>query len=220
MHYIDPMRRLVHITLSPACRVARLALGEKRLACDLVAADDPLAHLPVFVDLDGTMVAGLWAIIDHLEAGHPEHLLVPEDLAERGEALRLLDWAMTSFHEFVTKRIVFEKGTQSQTGAASRRAPNMETVRMGRDALRASLSELAPLAEARGFLAGRDLTLADLAMGAHLSALDYFGEVPWAEFPHLTEWYTRLKSRPSFRPLLSDRVPGQPPALHYAELDF
>ena len=91
---------------------------------------------------------------------------------------------------------------------------------MGRDALRASLAELASLAEARGFLAGREISLADLGLAAHLSALDYFGEVPWAEIPAITEWYTRLKSRPSFRPLLSDRVPGQPPALHYAELDF
>jgi glutathione S-transferase len=214
------MRRLVHIMLSPSCRVARLALGEKRLACDLVAADDPLEHLPVFVDIDGTMITGLWAIIDHLEGGHLEHPLVPENAVERAEALRLFDWAMSNFHELVTKRIVFEKGTQSQTGALARRAPNMETVRMGRDALRASLAELAPLAEARGFLVGRDLSLADLGLAAHLSALDYFGEVPWTEFPAITEWYTRLKSRPSFRPLLSDRVPGQPPALHYAELDF
>lgn len=214
------MRRLVHITLSPACRTARLVLGEKRLACDLVQAEDPLAHLPMFVDLDGRMIAGLWAIIDHLESAHPEHPLVPDDPVERAEALRLLDWAMTNFHELVTKRIVYEKGTQSQTGAASRRAPNMETVRMGRDALRASLAELASLAETRGFFAGRDISLADLGLAAHLSALDYFGEVPWAEIPAITEWYTRLKSRPSFRPLLSDRVPGQPPALHYAELDF
>jgi glutathione S-transferase len=29
-----------------------------------------------------------------------------------------------------------------------------------------------------------------------------------------------MKSRPSFRSLLGDRVPGQPPASHYAELDF
>jgi glutathione S-transferase len=214
------MRRLVHIMLSPPCRVARLALGEKRLACDLVAAEDPLEHLPVFVDLDGTMIAGLWAIIDHLEGTHPEHPLVPEGPAERTEALRLFDWTMTNFHELVTKRIVFEKGTQSQTGAPSRHAPNMETVRMGRDALRAAFSELSSLAEARGFLAGRDISLADLGLAAHLSALDYFGEVPWVEFPAIMEWYTRLKSRPSFRPLLSDRVPGQPPALHYAELDF
>jgi glutathione S-transferase len=53
-----------------------------------------------------------------------------------------------------------------------------------------------------------------------LSALDYYGEIPWAEYPQLTDWYTRIKSRPSFRPLLSDKIPGQPPVPHYAELDF
>ena len=58
------------------------------------------------------------------------------------------------------------------------------------------------------------------AVTAHLSALDYYGEVPWAEYPAVTEWFARMKSRPSFRPMLADRVPGQPPVPHYAELDF
>ena len=75
-------------------------------------------------------------------------------------------------------------------------------------------------ADTHGFLAGRDVTLADLALAAHLSALDYYGEVPWTDYPPVTEWYIRMKSRPSFRPLLADRVPGQPPVPHYAELDF
>ncbi|HEY4264014.1 MAG TPA: glutathione S-transferase family protein, partial [Micropepsaceae bacterium] len=132
----------------------------------------------------------------------------------------LFDWAMNNLHEEATRRIVFEKGSQSHTGSINRRPPNMETVRLGRQALKDTLPGLGTLAETRGFLAGRDVTLADLAVAAHLSALDYFGEVPWTEHLALTEWYTRMKSRPSFRPLLSDRVPGQPPVSHYAELDF
>jgi glutathione S-transferase len=76
------------------------------------------------------------------------------------------------------------------------------------------------MADTNGFLAGRDLTLADLALAAHISALDYYGEIPWTDHPPLTDWYTRIKSRPSFRPLLADRIPGQPPVPHYAELDF
>jgi glutathione S-transferase len=214
------MRRLTHLLLSPASRLVRLMLGEKRIACDLVHAEDPLAHLPVFRELDGTIVIGLWAIIDHLENEHPERALLPVGATERGEALRLFDWAMNNFHEETTKRIVFEKGSQTQTGSLNRRPPNMETVRLGRLALKEALPALGTLAETRGFLAGRDVSLADLALAAHLSALDYFGEVPWAEQLGLTEWYTRMKSRPSFRPLLSDRVPGQPPVAHYAELDF
>ena len=109
---------------------------------------------------------------------------------------------------------------QAQTGSLVRRPPNMETVRLGRQALKDTLPALGQLAERNGFLACRDVTLADLSLAAHLSALDYFGEIPWTENLPLTEWYTRMKSRPSFRPLLADRVPGQPPVSHYAELDF
>ena len=195
-------------------------LGEKRIACDLAPAENPLAHLPVLLDLDGTVVTGLWAIIDHLENEHPEHPLLPADAVERGEALRVFDWTMNNFHEETTRRIVFEKGSQAHTGSLNRRPPNMETVRLGRQALKEILPGVGTLAETRGFLAGRDVSLADLAMAAHLSALDYFGEIPWTEHVPVMEWYLRMKSRPSFRPLLSDRVPGQPPVSHYAELDF
>jgi len=75
-------------------------------------------------------------------------------------------------------------------------------------------------AETNGDLACRETTLGDLAVAAHLSSLDYFGEVPWNDFAAASEWYVRMKSRPSFRSILSDRVPGQPPVAHYAELDF
>jgi glutathione S-transferase len=214
------MRRLIHILMSPACRLARLALGEKRISCELVPADDPLKHLPVFIDEDGTMATGLWAIVDHLETIESDHPLLPEDPFERAEALRLLDWAMTHFHDSVTRRIVFEKAAQAQTGSLTRRPPDMETVRAGRETLRGVLASLGPLVDGRGFLAGRVVSLADLAMIAHLSALDYYGEIPWADHPQVMEWYARIKSRPCFRTLLADRVPGQPPVPHYGELDF
>jgi len=214
------MNRLVHILMSPPCRMARLMLGEKRLPFAAQIADDPLRHLPVLLDEDGTAVTGIWAVTDRLETEHPDNPLVPEDAGERAEVLRLLDWTMTHFHDEVTRRIVFEKAAQAHTGSPMRRPPNMETVRSGRVALHDFLKALAPLPEERGFLACRELTLADLALAAHMSALDYYGEVPWTDIPAIAEWYTRLKSRPSFRPLLADRVPGQPPVLHYAELDF
>ena len=73
------------------------------------------------------------------------------------------------------------------------------------------------LREAEAALAAR---AADLAAAAHVSVLDYFGEVVWRFFPALKTWYMRLKSRPSFRPLLADRLPGMAPVEHYADLDF
>jgi glutathione S-transferase len=214
------MRRLVHLLMSPSCRLVRLALSEKRVACQHVVAEDALAHLPVLVDLDGRAVTGLWAIIDYLEGTHPDPSLLPEDAAERAESLRLLDWATAQFQEEVTRRIVFQKAAQAHTGSIVKLPPDMQTVRLGRQALRTALTSLGELADRHGFLASREVSLADLAIAAHLSALDYFGEVPWTEYTPIMEWYSRMKSRPTFRPLLADRVPGQPPVPHYAELDF
>lgn len=214
------MRRLTHLLLSPPSRFVRLLIGEKRLACDLVAPEDVTAHLPVFVDLDGTKCEGVWAIVDHLEGAYPEHQMAPEDPAIRAEALRLLDWAMSIFHESVTRKIVFEKASQRFTGAPARRTPDMNVIRQGRETLLSTLEMIGSNAERRGYLACKQCTLADLAVAAHLSALDYFNEVPWQDFPPAAEWYLRMKSRPSFRSLLADRVPGQSPAAHYAELDF
>lgn len=213
------MRRLTHLLLSPPSRLARLMAGEKRLAYDPVTPDDPQMHLPVFVDLDGTRCEGLWAIVDHLEGAYPEHPLIPEDATARSETLRLLDWAMGPLQDTVTRRIVFEKGAQRYTGAAVRRAPDMEVIRAGREALKETLKMLGDTADRHGYLASRECTLGDLAVAAHISALDYFGEVPWKDFPSAGEWYLRMKSRPGFRLLLSDRVPGQPPVSHYGELD-
>jgi glutathione S-transferase len=214
------MRKLIHLTLSPASRLARLMLGEKRLSCDLEVSDDPHAHLPVFIELDGMRCEGLWAIVDHLEGNYPEYPLTPEEAQPRAEVLRWLDWAMGAFHDQVTRRIVFEKAAQRFTGAAARSAPDMNIIRQGREAMRTMLKTIGLAAETNGNLATRECSLADLAVAAHLSALDYFGEIPWTEYPQTAEWYLRLKSRPSFRTLLSDRVPGQPPTPTYAELDF
>jgi glutathione S-transferase len=213
------MRRLVQLLLSPPSRFARLLISEKRLACDWQQPEDVTQHLPVFVELDGSRHCGLWAIVDQLEGNYPAQPLTPEEPEARAESLRLLDWAMGSFLENVTKRIVYERASQRYTGSTARRAPDMTVVRAGREVLRTDLAEIGAMAEKNGCLASRECSLGDLAVAANLSALDYFGEVPWSEFPAAAEWYMRMKSRPSFRTLLGDRVPGQPPAPHYSDLD-
>lgn len=213
------MRRLTHHVLSPSCRFARLVIGEKRLTCDLAAPAEGAGHLPVFSDQDDTTVVGLWAIVDHLEGNYPDHPLMPEDAGARGETLRLLDWSMGPFHDAVVRKIVYEKASPRFTGAAVQRAPDMLVIRAGREALRPALAAIGSAGERNGYLACRECTLGDLAVAANLSALDYFGEIPWSEFPTAAEWYVRMKSRPAFRSLLADRIPGQPPVAHYAELD-
>ncbi len=128
---------------------------------------------------------------------------------------------MGPFHEQVTQRIVYEKAGQRFTGAPGRRAPDMNMIRAGTRGIESGAGRDRPGGgNQRQSRRPRNARLGDLAVAAHLSALDYFGEVPWSEFPAANEWYVRMKSRPSFRSILSDRVPGQPPVAHYAELDF
>lgn len=213
------MRRVTHLVFSPPSRLARLMIGEKRLACDYLMAEDTSAHLPIFVDADETVCVGLWAIVDRLESEYEDHPLFPEDADDCRDALRWLDYLMGPFPDRVTKRIVFERASPRYTGAP-RGTPDMNTVRKGREELDKALVEFGHIIEPKGNLAGKHCSIADLALAANLSALDYFGEVKWDDYPPMHEWYMRIKSRPAFHNILADNVPGQPPVSLYVELDF
>src|SRR6266550_1239640 len=141
------MRRLIHLMLSPSCRLARLLVGEKRLACDPVIAEDSKQSMPVLLDLDGTRAEGVWAILDHLEQNYPDRPLAPADDSARRSCLRWVDWAFGPFHEQVTQRIVYEKAAPRYTGAGYSRAPDMNMIRAGREELKLALSAIGTAAE-------------------------------------------------------------------------
>ena len=86
--------------------------------------------------------------------------------------------------------------------------------------IRQHLRYLNWLAGTRNWLSGKTFTAADLAAAASVSILDYMGELTWAEAPQARDWYARVKSRPSFRPLLAERIRALSPVSHYADLDF
>jgi glutathione S-transferase len=98
--------------------------------------------------------------------------------------------------------------------------PNSTAIRAGKSNLGYHLEYITYLAERRRWLAGDHFSLADISAAAHLSSLDYLGDVPWDEHEPAKEWYARVKSRPSFRPLLADHIPGITPPAHYTDLDF
>lgn len=218
------MLTLTHLVFSPPSRLARLLVGEKRLQCEFRQAEDPADHLPALTerqsaDDDGIDYVGLWAIIDYLERNYEDHPLFPDDAGDCRDALRWLDYLTGLFPERITKRIVFERASPRYTGAL-RSSPDMNVVRKGREELVKAMGEFGAVIEPKGNLAGKHCSVADLALAANLSALDYFGEIKWDDFPPMHEWYMRIKSRPAFHSLLTDNVPGQRPSMNYAELDF
>lgn len=222
------MRTLYHLWLSPFCRAIRIALAEKDLEYTLRAeniwdrreeflAMNPAGDVPVLAEADGTAISGVGVIFEYLEDLKPEHALIGENPLIRAEARRLAAWFNEKFNAEVTENILGEKMMKRFLGLGE---PDAVAIRAGYKNLRYHLQYIAYLVERRNWLAGDSLSIADIAAAAHLSSLDYIDEVPWADHESVKIWYARIKSRPSFRTLLSDKIPGFPPAPHYADLDF
>lgn len=231
------MHTLTHFRLCPFSRSARLALAELDIEPELVEerpwewrpeflALNPAGELPV-LQIDGSPpICGIYAVSEYLaDAPPPESdeplpfVLFPGDRAQRAEIRRLVDWFNGKFNREVTYELLQEKVyTRLQPGAVG--TPDVEFLRAIRTNLRYHLSYVNYLADHRRWLAGDELSFADIAAAAHLSTADYLGEVPWEEFAVAKTWYARLKSRRAFRSILADRVPGALPSAHYADLDF
>lgn len=221
------MLRLHHVPLSPFCRKIRVALREKGLAAELVEEQpweqkeellrlNPAGETPVLED-DGLVICDSQAIADYLEEAHPEPTLYGRSLEQRSETRRLVAWFDSKFCREVTDLLWREKLLKR---LARRGTPSSEALRQGAANIRWHLQYIAWLFEDRRWLAGDELTMADIAAAAHLSVLDYLGDVPWETAPGARDWYAKIKSRPSFRPLLQDRLVGLKPPLHYDDLDF
>ena len=147
--------------------------------------------------------------------------LMPGGPGQRVEVRRLASWFNDKFHAevsgpLVTERVFKRHMTLEQGGGP----PDTALLRAARHNIRYHLAYIGWLVRTRDWLAGERLSLADLAAAAHLSAVDYLGDVPWNEDEAARNWYARVKSRPAFRPLLADTLAGIPPAKHYADLDF
>jgi glutathione S-transferase len=225
------MAVLHHYALCPHSRFVRLSLGEMGIESE--TADErpwdreesflrlnPSGTTPVLCE-DDLAVPGATLIAEYLDETRGAALngrrLLPVERANRVEVRRLTEWFNGKFFEEVTSYLVEEKVLKRFGRGA---APDASAIRAARANMRYHLRYIGYLAGTRNWLAGDTLTYADLAAAAHLSCADYLGDVPWDEDEHARDWYARVKSRPAFRPILVDRVPGVVPSQHYADLDF
>jgi len=228
------MWTLLHYPLCPASRTVRLALFEGGIEAGLSEVKpwaltreflhlNPAGSLPVLV-LEGQQLCGAYPIIEYLAeiaargAAKDRNAYWPGSAVNRAEARRLADWFLNKFDSEVSQYLLEEKVYKPMS--RGRVAPNLDSIRAARGNLRYHLSYIGYLSEQRKWLGGDHPSVADLAAAAQLSVVDYLAEVPWPDFPEAKAWYARLKSRPSFRPLLAERVPGFKPPDNYADLDF
>jgi glutathione S-transferase len=230
------MLTLFHQPLCPHSRYVRLILAEYYIAMRAVEERfwerrqeflllNPAGEIPVLVAEGLPAIPGAAIIAEYIEETRPpsedEDRLLPPSPGQRVEVRRLASWFNDKFHAevsgpLVTERVYKRHMTKEQGGGP----PDTDALRAARNNIRYHLAYLGWLVRTRDWLAGERLSLADLAAAAHLSAADYLGEVPWNEDENAKSWYARVKSRPSFRPLLADALAGIPPTKSYADLDF
>lgn len=222
------MRTLHHLPIHAPSRAVRIALAEKKLEFepitekiwernDTFLAINPAGEVPVLRDDDGTIVPHSWVILEYLEEAYPDRPMMGKSAIDRVEARRLYDWFERKFAGEVSDALVTEKILKRLLGQGH---PDSKVIRAGKENIHYHLDYIAYLAERRNWLAGDEFGLADIAAIAHLSAVDYLGDVPWDDHEGAKDWYARAKSRPSVQPLLADSIPGTPPSKHYTDLDF
>ena len=225
---------LFHFPLDPFCRRMRLALAECRVEhvaeevqpwrdASRLPALTPPAELPVLALADGTVIAGLLAVSEYVEEVRDRDLpsLLGATPAQRAETRRLTAFFDGRFHMEVSGVVLMEKALRRllprEMGGG---APDTTRLRQALARLPEYLELIERLSAARGLIAGEHLSMADLAAASHLSVLEYLDALRFDGFEAAKIWYQRIKSRPSFRPLLADRVAGILPPAVYAELDF
>lgn len=218
---------LVHHSISPQSRKIRLIMAEKKMLFVLKEETpwklsqemmniNPAGDLPILI-FDGTVVSGSNAIAEYLEESNPQYKLLPERPLEKAEVRRLVEWFDIKFYNEVYKYIVKEKIIKR---FRLKQAPNTKILKAGLNNLRFHLEYLDYLADRNNYLAGKEISLADLTAAAHLSIIDYLGDIPWNEYKNAKIWYAKIKSRPSFKEILKDKIRGIQPSRNYTNLDF
>ena len=227
------MAQLIHFSLCPLSRTARLLLGEYGIDAALAEEKpwewrpeflsvNPGGNLPVLL-LENAAICGIYPITEYLleigrdgeEPNPPE--LMPEEPLDRAETRRMSSWFHDKFHQEVWAYMAFER---LENPFVHRLPPNPAAIRAAMANLRNHTAYLSRLLEERYWIGGDYISVADLAAAAHLSCLDYLGDIAWEKAPLVKNWYARVKSRPSFRPLLHDTIATVVPPPHYTDLDF
>lgn len=230
------MLTLYHHPFSPTSRFVRLILNEYGAEYQQkmvnpwerpqeLLALNPAGTIPILIENDGPAICGPGPIMEYLDETRGYALagkrLMPDHPEARAECRRLVDWALQKLDievvgHFVRERIYKQMMPRSAGGGE----PDSAALRVARANIPHHMKYFDYLAASRKWLAGDRLSFADFALAAELSCADYLGEVSWAKEENVKEWYARVKSRPSMRPLLGEKVLGMPPAATYADLDF
>ena len=222
------MWQLYYFKLCPFSRKVRLALSEKGVGFELRqetpwdASDEfyrynPAGRTPVLrLDEKNLTLIDSQAICEYFEETVDKSPLILGTAIGRAEIRRLTALFDESFFADVTHPLLHEK---MKKRTVLRQPPDSTALRKAMRMAHEHLEYVDWLIGNNRWLAGAQLSLADFAAAAQISVADYLGGIDWAGHEQAHGWYRVMKSRPSFRPLLAEKMEGIPPPTHYADVN-
>ncbi len=222
------MWRLYQFPLCPFSRKIRLLLSEKGIAYELWRENpwdgsdefwalNPAGRTPVLHDpVKKITLCDSRAISEYIEETSDVMPMIGGTAAGRAEIRRLVALFDENFHYDVTGPMLNER---MKKRLILRQPPDSRALRQAMKMAHGHLDYIDYLIDTRPWLAGPTMSMADLAAAAQISVADYLGGIDWSGHEQTRGWYSVFKSRPSFRPLLSERMEVIQPPAHYAEID-
>ena len=218
---------LLHHPVSAISKKIRIIMAEKKILFVLreeepwnLSAEmyklNPAGELPVFI-FDGNVISGNYAITEFLEEINTDNKLITGDAKQKAEIRRLSEWFDNKFSKEVSNSLINEKIYKRFYKGLS---PDSKILKTTFNNLNFHMEYIDWLCESRNYLAGNVFSLADMSAAAQFSIIDYLGDVPWEGYKNAKLWYSKIKSRPSFKDILKDNIKGILPSKHYANLDF
>jgi glutathione S-transferase len=222
------MWQLYQFPLCPFSRKVRLLLGEKGIAYDLVRENpweqrdeflalNPVGRTPTLrhAERDLTLVDSR-AICEYFEETVENNPMINGTAANRAEIRRLVALFDEVFYADVTEPLLHER---MKKRIVLRQPPDSRLLREAMRLANDHLDYVDYLIDNRPWLGGATMSLADLAAAAQISVADYLGGIDWQSHQQAQGWYSVFKSRPSFRPLLAERMDVIHPPAHYADVN-
>ena len=215
----------------PMCapsRAAKIILNEKGIQFNSINEPiwkrrieflkiNPEGELPVIVDVKKNKIVGYFSLAYFLEDKEDKKNLVGQCSLSRLEIRRICKWFDNKFNKEVYENIVEERVFKNLKGLGN---PSGEFLKAGRVNLKNHENYIEWLLSNRTFIAGEFFSIADIICAAYFSSLDYLGEVDWERINSTKKWYAKIKSRPSFRDILKEKLFTIPASKHYQNLDF
>ncbi|MBB4099758.1 glutathione S-transferase family protein [Sphingomonas kyeonggiensis] len=223
------MWQLYQFPLCPFSRKVRLLLAEKGVGYEPVRESpwlrrdefldlNPTGQVPVMADTErGVTLIDSSVICEFFEETVNKAPMLNGTATDRAEIRRLTIWFDTNFYAEITAPLLHERMLKR---IVYKQSPDGQALRTAMKAAVNHLDYIDYLLDHRTWLAGPTMSLADLAAAAQISIADYLGGIDWKSHEQAKGWYVRMKSRPSFRPLLSERMEGIPPPADYEKLDL